>query len=380
MKSYYDHIIVGNGVAAAGTIEGIRSTDGEGSILAVSAEKHPVYGRPLISYLLEGRTDREHINYRRDSFYADNGCEVLYGERAEALDAAGKKVVLSTGEQVGYGKICIATGSNPFVPPFEGLEKVKNKLQFMTLDDALALSELLSEESRVLIMGAGLIGLKCAEGICRRVREIVVADLAPRILSSILDDECAGFIQRHVEKENISFLLGDTAERFEDGKAFMKSGRVVEFDILVLAVGVRANTALVKNAGGAVSRGIVVDTHMRTSLEDVFAAGDCVENLDISSGTGKVMAILPNAYAGGFAAGVNMAGGTKLFDNAMPMNSIGFFGLHAMTAGTYEGQCEAFRGDDGSINSEWDLRGGILYLTWFDAYGEAISLVLYHTA
>ena len=130
----------------------------------------------------------------------------------------------------------------------------------------------------------------------------------------------------------------------------MKSGRVVEFDILVLAVGVRANTALVKNAGGAVSRGIVVDTHMRTSREDVFAAGDCVENLDISSGTGKVMAILPNAYAGGFAAGVNMAGGTKLFDNAMPMNSIGFFGLHAMTAGTYEGQCEAFRGDDGSIN------------------------------
>ena len=334
MKRY---VIIGNGTAAVGCIEGIRSVDPDGAITVVSAEQHPVYGRPLISYYLEGKTDLAHMNYRPEGFYDQNGCRVLYGRRATSVDAEARTVKLDRGKALTYDELCIATGSRPFVPPFEGLDTVKNKFSFMTLNDALALESALTPDSRVLIVGAGLIGLKCAEGIHDRVAGITVCDLADRVLSSILDVDCAAVVQRHLEQNGIRFLLGDSAARFDGTTAIMKSGETVGFDVLVLAVGVRANTELVRDAGGEVNRGILVSDNMKTSLPHVYAAGDCTEGYDVSLGGRRVLAILPNAYMQGHAAGVTMAGGDEAFDRAIPMNSIGFFGLHMMTAGTYEG-------------------------------------------
>ena len=256
MKRY---VIIGNGTAAVGCIEGIRTADRDGEITVISAENHPVYSRPLISYYLEGKTDLERMKYRPDGFYEQNGCRVLYGRRAASADPEKKSVVLDDGTLLPYDSLCVATGSRPFVPPFEGLDTVENKFGFMTLDDALALEKSLRKDARVLIVGAGLIGLKCAEGIKERVGSITVCDLADRVLSSILDADCAAIVQKHLEANGIEFLLGDSADRFEETTAYMKSGKTVEFDILVLAVGVRANTALVKDAGGEVNRGIVIN-------------------------------------------------------------------------------------------------------------------------
>ena len=332
------YVIIGNGAAAVGCIEGIRSVDNAGKITVVSEENHAVYGRPLISYYLEGKTDLAHINYRPDDFYDKMGCDVLYGKKATAIDNGAKTVLLSDGEKLSYDSVCVATGSSPFVPPFKGLDTVEKKFSFMTLDDALALEKAIDNTSRVLIVGAGLIGLKCAEGIRERVAEITVCDLADRVLSSILDTDCALMMQKRLEENEIKFLLSDTAESFEGNTAVMKSGKKVDFDVLVLAVGVRANTALVKDIGGQANRGIIVDTKMQTTIPSVYSAGDCTEGDDMSSGSKKVLAIMPNAYMQGYTAGVNMAGGSKVFDNAIPMNSIGFFGLHAMTAGSYDGE------------------------------------------
>lgn len=335
MKRY---VIIGNGTAAVGCIEGIRSVDKKGGITVVSKENRPVYSRPLISYYLEGKTDLERIKYRGDSFYEENDCQVLYGVSAVSLDPKKKSVALDNGKTLCYDALLVATGSDPFVPPFEGLDTVENKFSFMTLDDTLALEAALTKEARVLIVGAGLIGLKCAEGIRDRVGGITVCDLADRVLSSILDTDCAAVVQSRLEAEGLQFLLSDTAVRFEKNTAIMKSGKKVDFDILVLAVGVRANTGLVKNAGGTVNRGIVIDTEMKTDLPGVFAAGDCADGFDASIGTNRVLAILPNAYMQGHTAGINMAGGKESFDNAIPMNSIGFFGTHMMTAGAYVGE------------------------------------------
>ena len=333
MKRY---VIVGNGTAAVGCIEGIRSVAGDGEITVVSAESRHVYSRPLISYYLENKTELDRMKYRGDGFYNENGCSVLYGRRAVGVDAKAKTVKLDDGSVLPYDSLCIAAGSRPFVPPFEGLDKVKS-YGFMTLDDALALEEALTADARVLIVGAGLIGLKCAEGIRDRVGSITVCDLADRVLSSILDADCAAVVQRHLENNGISFMLGDTATRFGVKKAHMKSGATVDFDILVLAVGVRANVELVKDAGGEVGRGIVIDQKGETSLPDVYAAGDCAEGYDSSIGANRVLAILPNAYMQGRTAGINMAGGDAAYGNAIPMNSIGFFGLHIMTAGVPDG-------------------------------------------
>ena len=332
------YVIIGNGTAAVGCIEGIRSVDCDSGITVISKENHPAYSRPLISYYLEGKTDLEHMKYRGNSFYKDNKCKVIYGVSADSINQKDKSVLLDDGRTLTYDALCVAAGSDPFVPPFDGLETVENKFSFMTLNDTLALESDISKESRVLIVGAGLIGLKCAEGIRNRVGSITVCDLADRVLSSILDNDCAEIVQKQLEENGILFMLSDTAVRFDKNTAYMKSGKTVDFDILVLAVGVRANTSLIKNAGGAVSRGIVVNEKMETNIPDVFAAGDCTEGYDSSIGANRVLAILPNAYMGGYTAGVNMAGGEKVFDNAIPMNSIGFFGYHIMTAGNYDGE------------------------------------------
>ena len=335
MKQY---IIIGNGVAAVGCIEGIRCLDKESKITVISEENHPVYCRPLISYYLENKTDLERINYRSADFYEKMGCDVFYSKKVIRIDADSKKIVLDDGTKLPYTEVCVATGSAPFVPPFEGLDTVEKKFSFMTLDDALALEKAIDKNNKVLIVGAGLIGLKCAEGLHNRVASITVCDLADRVLSSILDTDCAAIVHKHLEANGIQFMLGDTAVQFENNLAHMKSGKTVEFDTLVLAVGVRANTALLKEIGGEVNRGILINDRMETSIANVYAAGDCTEGNDISLGQKRVLALLPNAYMQGHTAGVNMAGGNNVFDKAIPMNSIGFFGLHIMTAGTYDGE------------------------------------------
>lgn len=332
------YVIIGNGVAATGCIEGIRSVDLNGEITVISEEKHDVYCRPLISYYLEGKTDLPRMNYRKETFYEDMKCHVYYGRKAIHIDKERQSVELDDHTVIPYSKLCIAAGSYPFVPPFEGLDTVEKKYTFMTLDDALALEKAIDQNSRVLIIGAGLIGLKCAEGISERVQSVTVCDLADRVLSSILDTECAEMMQMHLEKNGIHFYLNDSAVRFEGNRAYMKSGSTIDFDVLVLAVGVRANTALIKEIGGQTNRGILVDETMKTSIDDIYAAGDCSEGMDSSIGQKRVLAILPNAYMQGYTAGINMAGGYEKFDNEIPMNSIGFFELHAMTAGSYDGE------------------------------------------
>lgn len=329
MKQY---VIIGNGVAATGCVEGIRSADPEGKITVISGENRPVYCRPLISYYLEGKATPEKMNYRNPDFAEKMHCAYLYGKQAVQLDA--KTVVLDDGTVLPYDEVCIAAGSVPFVPPFEGLDTVEKQFSFMTMDDALALDAAVTKDSRVLIVGAGLIGLKCAEGLHGRVASLTVCDLADRVLSSILDAQSAAVMQQHLEDNGIHLLLGDTVSRFEKNVAFMRSGAQAEFDVLVLAVGVKANTALARQAGAEVNRGILVNEKMETTVPGIYAAGDCTEGMDASLGQRRVLAILPNAYLQGRCAGINMAGGDAVHDKAIPMNSLGLLGLHAMTAGT----------------------------------------------
>ena len=332
-----NYVIIGNSAAAVGCIEGIRSVDKEGGITVISDEPYHVYSRPLISYLLYGKTDEERMKYRPDDFYEKNHVKTILGVRAEKIDSGRKAVVLAGGDSIPFDKLLIATGSRPFVPPMAGLDKVEKKFSFMKLDDAKALGKAITKESRVLIIGAGLIGLKCAEGIRDRVGSLEVVDLADRILPSILDEAGSAMVRKYLESHGIRFYLGDSVAQFGPGSAQLKSGKRLTFDVLVVAVGVRPNTQLAADIGCKVGRGIAIDERSATSLPDIYAAGDCCECFDIAGGCERILAILPNAYLQGETAGVNMAGGSKCFDNAIPMNAIGFFGLHVITAGSYDG-------------------------------------------
>ena len=153
----YTYVTLGCSVPAVAAAEGIRSRDREGSILVVGEEPCKAYGRPLISYFLLGETDLAHMDYRPETFYEENDVALRLGVRAEKIDPAQKAVTLAGGEQIGYEKLLVATGSRPFEPPMEGIGSVKERFRFMTLADALALEKALSPAKRVLIVGAGLI-------------------------------------------------------------------------------------------------------------------------------------------------------------------------------------------------------------------------------
>lgn len=330
-------VIIGNSAAAIGCVEGIRSVDKASEILLISNEKYHTYSRPLISYLLYGKTDEQRMKYRPDSFYADNMVDVMLGKTAVSVDPKAKNVKLASGEVVSYDKLMVATGSSPFVPPMKGLDTVEKKFTFMTLDDAHALGEAITPESRVLVIGAGLIGLKCVEGIADKVGEIAVVDMADRILPSVLDAEGAALVQKSIEEHGVKFYLNDSTEEIFPDKAVLKSGADVEFDILVVAVGVRPNISLLKDIGAECGRAVKTNAKCETSVADIYAAGDCTESYDITIGAERVLALLPNAYMQGETAGVNMGGGEKLYENAIPMNAMGMFGYHMITAGSYDG-------------------------------------------
>lgn len=335
-----NYVIIGNSAAAVGCVEALRSGDPAGTITLISSEPHHTYSRPLISYLLQGKTDEERMKYRPDDFYRNNRVCTKLGCTVTKIDAKNQKVMTDDGETISYSKLLIATGSRPFVPPMEGLETVKKQFHFMTLDDAKALEKALGPDQKVLIVGAGLIGLKCAEGILHRVQSVHVVDLADRILPSILDAEAAPRVQKHLEEAGVSFTLGASVKKFKANEAHLTNGEKVPFDVVVLAVGVRPNVELAKEAGCAVGRGIVVDENSKTTVANIYAAGDCTETVNAATGKTQVMALLPNAYLQGEAAGRAMTGGRDGFSTAIPENAIGFFGLHLITAGNYEGEAD----------------------------------------
>ena len=332
------YVIIGGSAAAIGCIEGVRSVDKTGEIILITGETEWNYSRPLISYLLEGKTTRDKMWCRPDSFFTRNGVTVKAGVLATTLDAGDRTVRLSTGERLAYDRLLAVTGSRPFVPPIPGLETVERTFCFQTLSDASALAEALRPESRVLILGAGLTGVKCAEGIRGLCAQIAIADLAPRVLPAVLDDTAAAMVQARMEEKGVRFYLNDSAAAFRGNTARLQSGTELEFDVLVTAVGVRPNTQLVADAGGAVDRGILVDGRCATTLPDVYAAGDCAQGYDAVSGEKRMLPLWPNAMLQGETAGINMAGGKASFDRAIPMNAIGFMGLHIITAGTYDGE------------------------------------------
>lgn len=332
-----NYVIIGNSAAAVGTIAGIRDIDPNGKITVISDEKYHTYSRPLISYWLEGRTSDKNIYYRDPDFYEKNGVETLLGRKAVKIDTANKTVVLEDGGAVPYDKLMAATGSKPFVPPMNGLDKTHYHT-FMTYDSAKAIRAEIKDGMKVLIIGAGLIGLKAAEALKAYNAKITVVDMADRVLPSVLDIRGAAKMQKHLENQGLRFILGTSAEEFEEHSAKLKNGITVDFDMLIIAVGVRPNTELVADAGGAVNRGIITDDTQKTSLDDIYAAGDCTVSHDKSSDTDKILALLPNAYLQGEVAGKNMAGREARYVNAIPMNAGGILGLHMISAGSYDGE------------------------------------------
>jgi len=331
-----NYVIVGNGVSAIGAIEGIRQHDATGKILIVSDEEVPTYGRPLISYYLSDKIKFDTLPFRPEEFYKKNNVEMRLGSRVLSLDTAAKELVLDCGDKISYDKLLLATGGTPTKLPMPGVDGpgIHN---FTTVAHAEALKELVDKVQKVVVIGAGLIALKAAEGFAEKGVDVTIL-VRSRIMRTYFDGTASELIVNHLEKNGITFMQGvNTKEivRLGDGtiKGVETDQGLVEADVVIVAAGVRPNMGLAAQAGIVTEQGIRVDDYLATSDENVFAAGDVAEARDMLTGEFTVRPIWPNAYSQGRYAGLNMAGADKPYSGGLSMNSITYYGLATISVG-----------------------------------------------
>ncbi|MCX7795149.1 MAG: FAD-dependent oxidoreductase [bacterium] len=328
------YVIIGNSIASAGCIEGIRRVDSEGEIIIISDEPYHIYSRPLISYWLSKKV--KDISYRPVDYYEKYRVTPILGKKVIQVDFESKEVILENGEKIKYDKLLIATGGKPFIPNIPGLDK-KNIFTFIRFDDVKKINEVIFDGAKVIVIGAGLSGLKAVEALIKRNCKVTVVELAGRILGSILDEDGARMVQEIFEEKGVIFLLENSVvEIFGEEKVreiLLKSGEALPADILIFAIGVVPNVDIFRGTKLKINRGILVNERMETNIPDVYSAGDVVEALDLLTNEDRVIPILPNAYMQGEIAGLNMAGREVKYSGSFSMNSIGFFDVHIMSAG-----------------------------------------------
>jgi nitrite reductase (NADH) large subunit len=349
-KKIFDYLIIGDSAAGVNAAEQIRQNNQQASIMMLSKEPYPAYGRPLISYMIEKKIDEDCIWYRSPSFYENHNIEVLRGAEYEAvsLDANAHTVVLKNGECIQYGKCLIATGSISTTPPIKNLENAKNVFPFMTLDhakDLLNAARVATDSSHregklstAVIIGAGLIGLKAAEALVGHVDEVIVVSRR-WILPQVLDPDAGAVLQKSLEEAGIQCLTGAAAKDLTlvDNRIHevaLDDGTTIACDVLVSALGVRPNSALAVHAGAAEERGLICGNDLQTSLCDVYAAGDVTQVNNLLDGTHSTLALWRSAVRQGKAAGAFMCGAAcEPYTGDYAVNATYFFDFPLLSAG-----------------------------------------------
>jgi NAD(P)H-nitrite reductase large subunit len=321
------YLIVGNSAAAVGAVEGIRQVDKIGRIVIVSNEQHPLYSRPLITYLLAGQIDEGKMSYGDSKFYRRYNVEEVLGKEVVAIHPENKKVILDDGTALPYQKLLLATGGSPIFPQVEGKD-LAGVFTFTTLYDARKVSEFIERNTvgSAVVVGGGLIGLKTAEALIARGIKVTIVELADRILSATFDRRASEIVEKALRGKGCELMTKNTVSRVTGKerveKVVLQDGTEVNCQLVIFAIGVTPNTELAKRAGIDVRKGISVDDRMRTNLPDIYAAGDVVEAYDMVMSTNRQIAIWPNAYVQGNIAGLNMAGKAEKYDGSFAMNSV----------------------------------------------------------
>ena len=341
------YVIIGASAAGLAAAEAVRKYDAQGTVTVLTEEEYMPYSRPSISYYLKGKVKESNMALRKPTFYKEKKIDVITSSKVAAIDME-KKIVKAGRKNYPYDKLCLCTGSKPFVPPLDNVEGKANALTFLDLKATKAVKTLANAKTRAVVIGAGLIGMKAAEGLVKICKSVDVVELAPRVLPSILDVKSAKQVKKHLENNGIRFHLENTVVKASSkGKQItavtLKDGKKLPCDLLILAVGVRSQTELAEKAGLEVNRGIITDTEtMQTSNPDIYAAGDCCVSTDMLDGSKKIIALWPNAVQQGNVAGAQMAGADVTVGGTYSVNAIDFFGLRICTCGLINAQGERY--------------------------------------
>jgi 3-phenylpropionate/trans-cinnamate dioxygenase ferredoxin reductase subunit len=280
-------LIVGGGLAAQRCCETLRSRGFEGGIRIVAEEERAPYDRPPLSKaVLAGERSPDAIAFRPDAWYAENGVDLLLGDRAVALDPGIKTVTLASGSVLNYDTAVVATGSRPRRLP--GTEALANAHLLRTADDAVRLHDALGSGARLIVVGAGFIGLEVAATARRLGCEVTVLEAAPSALGRVLTPDLANwFVQLH-RAEGVDLLFSTHVARFGEGDGRVEwvqltDGSRFHCDALVLGIGIEPATEWLEGSG-LETDGVRADACGRTAAPDVFVAGDAARVLNAVTG------------------------------------------------------------------------------------------------
>ncbi len=346
------YLIIGSSHAGLSAADEIRINDPDGGLTMVSMEDCLPYSPTVLPYIVSGKVDADEIRLRDEQYFADEKISFLKGKKVVKIDAQASKVTLDDGAEIGYEKILIATGSEPTLPPIPGLKESKYHV-LRTMEDAQGINKAAEQAKTAVILGTGLVGMHAAEGLAEKGLKVeVIRGRRPAVLPNYFDKTSMQMIHKVFLDHGIGCNLDNQVASIEPGvgekaKVILKNGNAIDADMLVVGTGVRSRMDFFVNGAPQMEEGILVDDMMRTSVGNVWAAGDVAQAVDFFSEKKELNAILPDAFEQGKIAGMSMSGDLKaveavpglgkqegfFYNGGVSMNTFNFFGNRSFAVG-----------------------------------------------
>jgi len=334
------HVILGAGPAGVIAAETIRKHAPADRIVLVGDEPEAPYSRMAIPYLLIGHIGEEGTHLRHGAGHFEALRIERRQGRAKGIDSGRKQVHLDDGSSLAYDRLLIATGSSSVRPPIAGMD-LPNVHSCWTLADARAIAQRAAKGKRVLQMGAGFIGCIIMEALAARGVELTVVEMGDRMVPRMMGPTAGGMIKEWCEAKGVRVFTGARVEAIEAAGDAMKvklaGGPTLDADLVISATGVKPNIGFLKDSPIKCLVGVLTDEHLQTSVEGVYAAGDCAEAFDIVSGKTIVSAIQPNAADQARVAALNMVGRRAVLKGVTQINVLDTLGLISTSFGHWQG-------------------------------------------
>ncbi len=336
------HLIIGGGTAGLNAIRTIREHDGGASEITLVSAERP-YSRMVLPYYLGQTIAESHVLTATPAALAAWKVKALLGRRATALDPEANAVTLDDGTRIEYDDCLVATGSRAARAAVPGADG-PGVHSFWTLEEARAVIAAVTPGRRVALVGAGFISFTILNALLARGARLTILEVAPRILPRMVDEACAGIVERWLRRHGVAIRAGVTLSRIEERRGgrvlHLKRGDPVHADVVIMATGIRTNLEWLRDSGIDMADGgqggIVVDDHLRSSIRNVYAAGDVARGRNLVTGAAEVHAIEPTAQEHGRVAGANMAGRSVAYRGSLLMNIVEVCHLDVASFGQWD--------------------------------------------